>query len=104
MTLNSVLNICSPMVLNLLFNFLEMAFRAVLRKGFLVLIKALLIFLFCFPSSSIANGILVLGLKVFFRKSFIDVQKRFSKNSGCIVNNIDRISVFKRYEIKNLIL
>ena len=42
-----------------------MAFRAVLRKGFLVLIKALSIFLFCFTSSWIANVILVLGLIVF---------------------------------------
>ena len=41
---------------------METAFRADLGKGFLVLIKALLIFLFCFISNSIEKGTLVFGL------------------------------------------
>ena len=46
------------------FIFLEMAFKADLIKGFLVLIKALLI-LFCLISSCIESGMLVFGLIVF---------------------------------------
>ena len=42
-----------------------MAFKADLIKGFLVLTKALLIFLFCLMSNWMERGILVFGLIIF---------------------------------------
>ena len=48
--------------------FLDIAFRAGLRKGSLVLIKALLIFLFCFMRSWTETGTLVFDLVVFSGK------------------------------------
>ena len=98
--------------------FSETAFRADLRKGFLVLIKALLIFLFCFISSWIEKDTLVFGwiekgallfallgreryvgswFNRFFRETIVNIYNRVSKNGGRIVNDVDRISASRRY-------
>ena len=67
-TLNSLFNVHFPMPLYLFLTFLEVAFKADLRKGILALMNDPLIFLFYLIRRSILGVMLVFGLMVFSRK------------------------------------
>ena len=58
-----------------------MAFKADFRKGFLILIKALLIFLFLFYKELNREWYTSIWFNIFFRKIVMNVHNRVSKNN-----------------------
>ena len=92
------------MVFNLFLNFFRNDVKGSFEKRISCFDKSPFNFSFLFYEKLNSKRYTSIRFNSFLRKSVVDIQNNVSKNSSSIVDNINRISVFRRFKINNLIL